>query len=421
MIRLRAVALSFALLTLASPGFAAPSAVRAVGGVRLMEAMENAPAAAVVQVKTTRELPDGAFAAVMRVESPVVGDAAIGTLLNVAWEERSRSRAPRFATGERVLVVLESLSGASIWLSRLPDPKERSTTLGVAMRGDAFLRNPSLGTANLLEHYLALAAADRAGANGVGYLAQLVAAAEVPLAIDVVARLDTRGELDAKLGPGGALQLTAALVRDDGTEALQDSLVALIGRHRLVSMQVPLEALAANAERLPPPVVYTALARLEGGFSPERTAQLLAQGGERYRQVGARHAGGDKAPHELRSLARRDPSSKVRISALERLVELRGDGAIETLGDALADSEPTVRAAAAIQLGALGSAAVPDLVRITEAGETEAARAAIVALALTGSAEGSAALQEIAEWHSDESLRGLAKISLGQEIGDTHD
>jgi hypothetical protein len=421
LIRLRAVALTFALLTLASPGFAAPSAVRAAGGVRLLEAMEKAPATAVVQVKSTRELPDGAYAAVMRVEDPIVGDAAIGTLLNVAWEERARSRAARFARGERVLVVLEALSGASIWLSRLPDPKERSNTLGVAMRDDAFLRDPSLGTANLLEHYLALAAADRASAQGVGYLAQLVAAAEVPLAIDVVARLDTRSELDEKLGQAGALQLTSALVREDGTEPLQDSLVALIERHRLNSMQAPLEALAADTERLPPAIVYTALAKLEGGLSPERTAQLLAQGAERYRQVGARHASGDEAPNELRSLARRDPSAKVRISALERLVELRGEGAIETLGDALADSEPTVRAAAAIQMGGLGSSSVPELVRIAEAGDTEAARAAIAALLLTGSAEGGAALREIAEQSSDESLRGLARISLGQEIGDTHD
>jgi hypothetical protein len=418
--RRRVAALSFALLTLASPGFAAQSAVRAAGGVRLLEAMETAPATVVAYVQTTRALPEGAHAAVMRVEAPIVGEVAIGTLLEVAWEEPSRSRAPRFQSGERVLVVLEPLSGASIWLSRLPDPKQRSKTLGVAMRGDAFLRNPSLGTANLLEHYLALAAADRAGARGVGYLAQLAAAGEIPLAVDVVARLGTRAGLDAKLGQTGALQLTSALVRDDATEALQDALVALIVRHRLVSMQAPLEALAASAE-LAPPIVYAALAGLEGGLSPERTAQLLAQGHERYREVGARNAGGDEAPSKLRSLVRRDPSPTVRINALERLAELRGEGAIGTLSDALADSEPTVRAAAAIQMGALGSAAVPDLLRVTAAGDPDAARAAIAALVLTGSAEGTAALGEIAERHSDPSVRALAKIALGEEVGHAHD
>ena len=323
----------------------------------------------------------------MRVEGPIVGEVAIGTPLEVAWEEPSRSRAPRFQSGERVLVVLEPLSGASIWLSRLPDPEQRSKTLGVAMRGDAFLRDPSLGTANLLEHYLALAAADRAGAPGVGYLAQLAAVGEIPLAVDVVARLDTRSELDAKLGQTGALRLTSALVRDDATEALQDALVALIDRHHLVSMQAPLEALAASAE-LAPPIVYAALAKLEGALSPERTAKLLAQGQERYREVGARNAGGDEAESELRSLVRRDPSPTVRINALERLVELRGEGAMGTLSLALADAEPTVRAAAAIQMGALGSAAVPDLLRVTEAGEVDAARAAIAALVLTGSDRG---------------------------------
>ena len=418
--RRRGAALSFALLTLASPGFAAQSAVRAAGGVRLLEAMETAPATVVAHVQRTRALPEGAHAAVMRVEGPIVGEAAIGTPLEVAWEEPSRSRAPRFQSGERVLVVLEPLSGASIWLSRLPDPEQRSKTLGVAMRGDAFLRNPSLGTANLLEHYLALAAADRAGARGLGYLAQLAAVGEIPLAVDVVARLGTRSGLDAKLGQTGALQLTSALVRDDATEALQDALVALIVRHHLVSMQAPLEALAASAE-LAPPIVYAALAGLEGGLSPERTARLLAQGHERYREVGARNAGGDEAPSRLRALVRRDPSPTVRINALERLAELRGEGAIGTLSDALADSEPTVRAAAAIQMGALGSAAVPDLLRVTEAGDVDAARAAIAALVLTGSDEGIAALGEIAERHSDQSVRALAKIALGEEVGHTRD
>jgi len=420
LIRQRAVALSFALLVLAAPGFAAESAVRAAGGVRLLEAMETAPASVVAHVETTRALPEGAHAATMRVEDPIVGEVAIGTPLEVAWEEPSRSRAPRFQAGDRVLVVLEPLSGASIWLSRLPDPEQRSKTLGVAMRGDAFLRNPSLGTANLLQHYLALAADDRAGAEGVGYLAQLAAIAEIPLAVDAVARLGTRAGLDAKLGPEGASQLTSALVREDATEPLREALLALIGQHHLVSMRAPLEARAAGDE-LAPPIVYAALAELEGGLSPERTARLLAQGHERYREVGARSAAGDEAPSKLRSLVRRDPSPKVRISALERLVELRGEGAIGTLCEALADSERTVRAAAAVQLGAAGSAAVPDLVRVTEAGDVDAARAAVAALVLTGSDEGVAALGEIAERHPDPSVRALAKIALGKELGHAHE
>jgi HEAT repeat protein len=72
-------------------------------------------------------------------------------------------------------------------------------------------------------------------------------------------------------------------------------------------------------------------------------------------------------------------------------------------------------------MGALGSAAVPDLVRVTAAGDVDAAQAAIAALVLTGSAEGIAALGEIAERHSDQSVRALAKIALGENVGHARD
>jgi hypothetical protein len=382
--------------------------------------MEAAPATIVASVEDTRALDATGHAAVLRVETPVFGEVEHGKLLRIAWEELAASRSPRFEAGERVLVVLEPLPGASIWLSRLPDAGERSSTLGVAMRGDAFLRNPSPGTPLVLEHYLALTPADRAGAAGAGYLAQLAAAAEIPIAVDAVARLDGRADLEGKLTPKAARDLVTALMRDDAPPALQDALVELIGRHRPESLRGPLDALASG-ESLAPAIVYAAVARLEGGLSAERTARLLAQAPERYRQVGARNASGARADRDLRSLIRRDPAPAVRVSAIERLVELRGADAIVPVADALHDSEPSVRTAAARQLGTFGAEAVPELRRVAEASDRPAARAAIAGLALTGSAEGNAALREIAADHPDDSVRTLARIALGAKVGHTHE
>jgi hypothetical protein len=411
---------SLALLAWAAVAAAAGPPPRAAGGVRLVEAMEAAPATVVASVEDTRSLGATSHAAVLRVETAVFGEVERGKRVRVAWEELAASRAPRFQSGERVLVVLEPLPGASIWLSRLPDAEERSNTLAVAMRGDAFLRNPSPGTSLQLEHYLALAPTDRAGAAGAGYLAQLAAAAEIPIAIDAVARLDGRADLDEMLTPKGARHLVTALVRDDAPPALQNALVELVGRHRPGSLREPLEALASG-ESLAPPIVYAALARLEGGLSPERTARLLAQAPERYRQVGARNASGARADRDLRSLIRRDPAPAVRVSAIERLVELRGADAIVPVADALHDSEPSVRTAAVRQLGAFGAAAVPELRRVVEASDPQAARAAVAGLALTGSAAGNDALREIAADHPDDSVRTLARIALGGEVGHTHE
>jgi len=399
---------------------AASDLPRAIGGARLVEAMESSPATVVVVVKSTRPLGGTGFGAVVRVEDPIVGEVAIGTELRIAWEELSASRAPRFAPGERALVVLEPLSGASIWRTRLPDADERTQTLGIAMRGDAFLRGPALGTATLLEHYLALTPEDRAGPDGVAYLAQLAAIGEMPLATDAVARLETRSELDAKLGQRSARHLVQALVREDATAALEDALIELVRRHQLNAMRDPLEALAEGGV-LAPPVVYAALAQLTDGLTREQTTRLLAQGPERYREVAVRNAGGSGADRDLHARLRRDPAASVRIGAIERLVELRGVAAIGPVADALADPEPTVRAAAAVQLAGLGADAVPELKRVVEASDPDAARAAIAALALTGSGAGGDALREIAAEHPDPSIRMVARLALGGKVGETHD
>jgi HEAT repeat protein len=144
----------------------------------------------------------------------------------------------------------------------------------------------------------------------------------------------------------------------------------------------------------------------------------LAHGPERYREVAARNAGGEGADRELKTLSRRDPSPAVRISAIERLVELRGTQAIAPVSDALADPEPTVRAAAAQGLGKLGAVAVPDLKRVVEANDPDAARAALAGLTLSGTGESGDALREIAATHPDKKIREIAVMALGGKIDD---
>jgi HEAT repeat protein len=99
---------------------------------------------------------------------------------------------------------------------------------------------------------------------------------------------------------------------------------------------------------------------------------------------------------------------------------LDGASAVEDGLSALHDPEPSVRGAAARALGALGGSAVGGLRRTVDSSNADAARAAVVALQLTGSPEAAEVLGEIAESHRDESVRTLAAIALGRQVGHEH-
>ena len=152
--------------------------------MRLVEALEAAPAAVVAVVAEPRQIDAHGYTARLAVESALAGRVPAGAELRIGWEELATSRAPRFADGERVLLALEPLPGDSIWATRFPDPVLRSRVFGVSMRGDAFLRAPSPRAVERLEHYLKLAASDREGANGAALLAELAADTEPPLAVE---------------------------------------------------------------------------------------------------------------------------------------------------------------------------------------------------------------------------------------------
>jgi hypothetical protein len=414
--RTRIAALALGLATLAAAAPAALERPRAAGGVRLLEAAETAPLTVVGHVLEPRRIDQHGYTALLRVEMALRGPLEAGAEVRIAWEERAASRAPRFEEGDRILVSLERLAGASIWQARFPEPAERVGVLAVAMRGDAFLRRPSLGSASLLQHYLTLAPEDRDGPLGVGYLVDLALGAELPLAEGALRGLGRHSQLDADLGQRSAGRLVQALLRPDASDEFQDAIVELIGGRQLESTRPALEALV-GAEATPPAIVFAALARLDGGLSPERTAELLERSPARYREVAARFASGPEADATLARLARSDPAPEVRARAIERLVERRGEEAIDSLVPGLSDPEASVRGAAVRGLGSLGAPAVAALKRVIEAADPEAANSALAALAINGSPDARAALHEVAETHPDERLRKLAEIALGRPLG----
>jgi HEAT repeat protein len=425
--RLIASAALCSLLVVGVSGGASAEEARARGGVQLVFAMERAPVTVVAKVEKVRELAGSGRSATLRVESPVVGEFTPGDRLGIAWEELAASRAPRFQTGDRVLVALEPLPGASVWLARIPDASERAATLTVAMRGDAFLPNPSPGEVLLLQHYLALAAKERAGATGVVYLAKLAAGAQLPLAEDAVVRLDARSDLDQHLSEAAVDRLVLALLRDDATPEFENALLMLIANHQPSALRARLRVLLTRLDLMvgdggiAPRILYAALARYDDGLSAQQSAELTLQVSEGYRRIGARSASGERADDLLRSLLQSDPAASVRASAIERLVELRGDAVISSVVGALYDSDSGVRVTAAKQLGSLGASAVPELHRIADGNDLDAARAAIAGLMWSGSDAGSDALHELAAGHPDDSVRMLADLALGRKTGDRHD
>jgi hypothetical protein len=410
------VSAALAVCLLGSSAHAQP---RAAGGVDLVAALESAPAAVVAIVGDVRRLDAHGYTALARAEEALAGPVPAGAELTIAWEELATSRAPRFQHGDRVLLALERLPGASIWIARLPDPARRASASGVAMRGDAFLSSPAPGSVDLLRHYLKLAARDRDGADGAALLAALAARGEPPLAASAVGCLATHSDLARELDAASAASLVDALLRRDAGPELGDAILALVARARPPALRAPLEALAAS-DPIAPPAVFAALAALDGDVAAPRAERLLAASDPAHRAVAARYASGPGTREQLARLARSDPAPEVRATAIERLVATSGGAALEDALDALHDPEPSVRGAAARAAATLGASAVPGLEQTVDSNDREAARAAVVALQLTGDPKAQAALAQIAESHPDESVRTLAAIALGRKVGHTH-
>lgn len=386
----------------------------AAGGKRLIAALEEAALPVVGEVGTPEKLDAEAWTAAVRVTQTLRDEEGPRTV-QIAWEERARARPVRFRSGDRVLLALEALPGYSIWRQRIPDPEARRNTLAIAERGDAFLRDPSVGGVETLLHYLLLPPEVRVRARGVGYLVELLAA-ETPLARAVLERLATVPDLDDALDPTSAHRMVAVLLRGDRDPALRAGLLDLVGARRLASLRPPLEELAAAGALAPAPV-FEALGRLDGEIPADRARALLARDDSAaHRAAGARYAPEAVSP-VLPRLVRRDPSSDVRAAAITRWIELRGVEGVDRAVFALDDADENVRRAALVALGKLGPTAVPALRGFVDSGTPEVARAAVGALAMAGGEAGVRALREIAASHPDAGVRLLAKTALGRPIG----
>ncbi len=423
-----------------------PGPAPARGGVRLLEAMTAGGPVLVGRVGAIERLDAHGYSAWIHVERALgeeEGATEPGTAVRIAWEELATGRPARFADSERVLVCLERLGTASIWRRRIPDSSVRRQTAGIAMQGDAFLRDPAPGTLDVLHHYLSLAPEDRETATGAGYLAALTARAQLPLAEDAARRLAEMQDAGGRLAGEDDALIVQALQREDAGGGLEAALLDVVRASATASMAKALRA-ATRAPRTPPARLFEALAIAAGGLSVSDVSGLLASDEPAYRLVVARTLSGQRAAETLTKLLESDPSPEVRAGAVRGLARVEAGAALLRVLATLCDPDAGVRSAAAATAATMGDAAVPGLVKVvfggtepggTEPGGTEpsgsapggdeagqhpacpgsedAARAALDALSRGGPASRKA-LVDIAARHPDPGLRKLAGVALGE-------
>ncbi len=379
----------------------------AAGGAALVRAAEAGGLVVVGTVRGTRAVDLHGWTATIDVERSVVGPAAPGDSIGVAWEERARSRPPRLPDGGRALVALSALPETTLWLARFPAPPR---PLVVSSGGEAFLRDPDAATADLLEGWAKLGASEREGSAGVGALAALWAGAHPSVAEGALARLAEIPGLADKLHADAAARLAAGLSIDTRPIVLRRAALQLAGDRRLGALREAIESLTRPGHPLEAPAL-DALAHLDAGLVPERVERLLTRPEAALRVVGVRWARGAQLGAAAR-LVKEDPSPEVRAAAVASLVDQQGFVAFEAASPALFDASADVRAAAAKRIGGLGATAVPALVALVESRGMPEAGAPLAALALAGP-EGRAAAERVATEHPDARVRAAARLALG--------
>lgn len=368
-----------------------------VGTIAEPAALDRSGWSAGLQVE--RELAPGA-----------IGAPATGQRLVITWEELAPARPPRFAAGDRVLLALVPLPDGSLWRQRFP----RRDALAVGGDGHAFLRAPDEATIEGVTRWRTLSALERDGTPGAAALAGLVARGGAPLAEAAVARLAEIPGLATRLDETAVADLTAALTVPGRPDAVRLALLGITGAQRIDALR---PAVVARTTGGPPlaAAAWEALADLDGGLPEETLRRLLASDDPEVRAVAARRAAGTPLEARAAELARRDPAPIVRAAAVGALVGTRQPKGIELAFDALSDSAPEVRGAAAQGLGAIGPEVVPRLLALAQGTSGPTAAGAITALSYAG-AEGRDALHEIGESHPDPATRQLARLFSGEEI-----
>ena len=402
------LALAFAPVAAAGAGVPAP------GGEPLLAAAETATATALGTLEQPGQVDLHGWAASLQVERVLTGDLAPGSKVRIAWEELSRGRPARFRDGDRILVALDPLPGASLWSQRFPN----RDALAVAAGGDAFLRTPDAASVETLAAYLALAPEQRLAGPGVEALTDLLSRAQPPLARAALARLAELPGLDSKISYAARQQLAHAVADPGRPTELRQGVLRLIGGRKLRSLRPAAELQAQEGSPLRSEALG-ALAALDGGMPADRVARLLESEDPAVRGVAVRNAPGTPSERRLARLLREDPDPQVRAAAVEALLAAQGEAAVGPASAALFDSDAGVREAAVRGLASLGAAAVPTLENLVERRVGEEVGAPLAALALAGPA-GRAALERIAALHPDEQVRALARAMTGRRARPPH-
>jgi hypothetical protein len=139
-----------------------------------------------------------------------------------------RGRPARFRDGDRILVALEPLPGASLWSQRFPD----RDALAVAARGEAFLRAPD--------------------AASLEALTGLVSNAQLPLARAALARLAQVPDLESRMSPIARERLGRALADRERAKELRQGVLRLVGERQLRSLRATVEPYAREGSPLEP-------------------------------------------------------------------------------------------------------------------------------------------------------------------------
>jgi hypothetical protein len=385
----------------------------------VIAAFERAPAVVVAEVESVTPLAHAGYQAALAVERSLLrGATPPPQTLLVAWEEPVQALPPRLVAGRRILAAAEPLPTASIWRTRVPDPAARAALTALASDGAGYLERPGGAELHVLEHYLQLDSGARMGEAGALYLARLCAVGQPSLANDAAARLAGFTDLADHLSPPAAAALVDALLRPDLPE-LRATLLARIESARPEALRLPLQARIRAGGNGAPPILFAALGALDGGLEESQAMPLLAHPSADAREAAAQYARGPKALAKLRTLVSDDADPTVRATAVTRLVSLEGAAALADATRALGDPAPQVRLAAVRAAASLDPEAVEPLRDVALGNRPDAARAALAALALMGT-EGQVALATLALEHPDESMRALARLAIGQDIGHQH-
>jgi HEAT repeat protein len=330
----------------------------------------------------------------------------------------AKGRAQRFAPGDLLLVAIEPLPPGSLWDERFPGARAGGGVVAVAARGDAYLRHPTQADVDLLATYLALPAEQRDKTAGVTALSRAIAEASPGLAVSALARLESVGDIEARLDAESVRWLEQSMLDRERPAALRRDLVRIAGDRKIAKLRRALERLAEPDGDLQPQAL-AAVAVLAGGFERRRLDELLASPAPELRAVGARFARSPELRARLAGLVAEDPSPPVRAAAATSLLSVAGLEAFKEVVPALADTEPSVRLAAVEAVRGLGEEAVLPLAELVRGGTVEEATGAVLALDQIGGA-GKAVLLETATQHPDERIRHLAQLALGRMPGHEH-